>query len=57
MKRNKAQARKTRSGKSPYAKYGKRPYQYSPAYYAWKREAMRGASTLDLAIERKSNVQ
>ncbi len=22
---------------SPYARYGKREYQYSPRYYAWRR--------------------
>lgn len=38
MKRNKEKARNMRSGTSPYAKYGKTPYRYSPAIMAWERE-------------------
>jgi hypothetical protein len=36
-KRNKQKAKASRSGKSPYASKNKSPYQYSPAYYAWKQ--------------------
>lgn len=34
----------TRNGnsKSPYQKYDKRPFRYSPAYYAWKASMMGG---------------
>lgn len=35
-KRNKQKAKASRSGKSPYAKHNKAPFQYSPAYYTWK---------------------
>ena len=24
--------------RSPYQRYGKTPYRYSPAYYAWRRQ-------------------
>lgn len=27
-------------GRSPYQRYGKTPYRYSPAYYAWRRETL-----------------
>ena len=37
-KRNKKIARAMRSGTSPYARYGKRPYRYSPAIRQWQRE-------------------
>lgn len=36
-KRNKQKAKASRSGKSPYASKNKAPFQYSPAYYAWKQ--------------------
>lgn len=35
MKRNKALARASRNGISPYVKYEKRPHRYSPKYYDW----------------------
>lgn len=43
MKRNKTNRRVGRSGKSPYAKYGKTPHRYSEAYYRWRRGAERAA--------------
>ena len=41
MKRNKGIARRMGGGISPWKRYGKRAYVYSPAYYAWLR-AMTG---------------
>ena len=34
--------RDRRTGQSPYARYGKRPYAYSANYADWKRRAMSG---------------
>lgn len=31
-----------RKGKSPYVKYNKAPFIYSPTYENWKRAVMRG---------------
>lgn len=42
MKRNKTNHRVGKSGVSPYKKYAKKPFQYSPIYHAWKRDAMAG---------------
>jgi hypothetical protein len=30
--------------RSPYARYGKKPYRYSAAYYAWRRTFVRKAA-------------
>jgi hypothetical protein len=41
MKRRSYQAKRRRdrkSGQSPYAKHGKREYDYSNAYKAWKHQ-------------------
>lgn len=43
-KRNKQKAKASRSGKSPYAKHNKSPYQYSANYYAW-RQSVTGRSS------------
>lgn len=43
MKRNKLLAKGMRSGTSPYARYGKRPWRYSEAYYQWRRRAVPAA--------------
>ncbi len=39
-KRKKMKGRSARHGKapSPWTKKNKKPYQYSPGYYAWKRQ-------------------
>ena len=46
MKRRTRPVQKT--GKSPYAKYGKKPHRYSAAYYEWRarqtKKAIRAAS-------------
>lgn len=42
MKRNHTTKRVPKSGISPYKRHAKKPYQYSPAYQAWKRDAMAG---------------
>lgn len=42
MKRNHTTSRIGRSGVSPYRKYKKRPYQYSPAHQQWQRDARAG---------------
>jgi len=36
-KRNKEIARRMGGGTSPWKRYNKRPYIYSPAYYSWFR--------------------
>ncbi len=38
MKRNKAKAKASRSGRSPYSRYHKAPVVYSASYYAWYQE-------------------
>lgn len=40
--RRKGKSVRNGNSKSPYQKYQKRPYQYSSAYYDWKRQAMAG---------------
>ena len=49
---------------SPYQRYGKRPYRYSPQYYAWRRKHVSKAAEAERqhkaneerkANERKSN--
>ena len=37
-KRNKAKAKASRSGVSPYVKHQKTPYKYSTEYYAWRQK-------------------
>lgn len=43
-KRNKKSAKASRSGKSPYQKYEKTPYRYSPGYYVWRASVTGKAS-------------
>lgn len=40
-KRNKKTAKVSRSGKSPYQKYGKTPCKYSSSYYEWRASVVR----------------
>lgn len=41
-KRKKMKGRSARHGRaaSPYQKYEKKPFRYSPGYYDWKRQKM-----------------
>ena len=40
----KQRGRSARNGNapSPYTKYGKTPYKYSPAYHEWRRNRLAG---------------
>ena len=42
MAKNAPKGRKQKTGRSPYRKYNKAPFQYSAAYYAWHRQARAG---------------
>jgi len=42
MAKNAPKGKKPKTGRSPYTKYNKTPYQYSAAYYAWHRQAKAG---------------
>ena len=39
--------RNTNKARSPYQKYAKREYKYSPAYYAWRRSVVGTAHRLE----------
>lgn len=44
MKRNHTTKRAGKSGMSPWARYNKRPFTYSPSYYNWFRDTVGAAS-------------
>lgn len=54
-KRNKTTNRQKKSGRSPYAKYNKAPYKYSPAYYSWLGSVKRGVDSSNKYKEQADN--
>lgn len=46
-KRKKMKGRSARHGRSasPYSKYEKKPFRYSPGYYEWKRNVVAKANS------------
>ena len=58
-KRKNMKGRSARHGKaaSPYTKYDKRPFRYSPGYYEWKRSVVAKANSRNKYAEQAKQDQ